>query len=204
MRTRRFPLLAFAALLVPLGLAPGCRVSLPREPVPYEDNAELIVAIAEMPYVNADAACRAVYILVTGDVFPGEYDELLDAMRQRDLPVADIAPHEAPNRQEIAKLLAEVADVPAGVNYALTGLGRYALRDLQYHRVVRTPNDYGPVSGGEFLGMLARTEELIAARRKTGEKVELGQEPKPVPAAPAPAAQPAASVQPAAPPDEPS
>lgn len=162
-----------------LGLAllmAGCRASMPNDQVPGDTNAELIEHIAEMPYVTADAAYRAIYILVNDDVFQGDYAELKTVLRQRGLPIADLAPHECPTRQEIAKILVEVCGVMPGLNYRLTGFGRYALRDLQYARIVRTRNDYGPLSGGEFLGMLGRAEDYMLEQKGLGKPVDLGSE----------------------------
>jgi hypothetical protein len=158
-----------------MGLA-GCRVTLPHEEIPGSTNAELIEHIAEMPYVSADAAYRALHILRTNEVFEGDFDSLKAAMSDQDVS-GDLQANECPDRQELCRAIVRACDISPGLNYRLTGLGRYALRDLQYQRIVRTQNDYGPISGGEFLGILARAEEYMRERHPDVPGADLGTEP---------------------------
>ena len=154
----------------------GCRVTLPHQEIPGGTNAELIEYIAEMPYVSADAAYRALHILRTNEVFEGDFDSLKAAMSDQGGVVAGIQPNECPDRQELCRAIVRACGISPGLNYRLTGLGRYALRDLQYQRIVRTQNDYGPFSGGEFLGILARAEEYMREHADVA-GVDLGSEP---------------------------
>ncbi len=160
---------------VTLLAASGCRVSLPNNDLPLDSNAELIEHIAYMPYVTADAAWRSLYILKFKQVHQGSFEEVATELAAAGFDLPDLAAGECPDRTEVAAVFHRICDVPAGLNYTLTGLGRYALRDLQYARIVRTPRDYGPLTGGEFLGLLARAEEAL---QHTGETIELGEEPR--------------------------
>jgi len=169
-------------LLLTASLLAGCQATLPRDVQPQdapEGNAELVQYIADLPYVTADAAYRAVYVLVAGEAFEGDYDDLKQDMRRRGLLVADVSPRRLLDRGTIATLIARACDIRTGLNWRLTGLGRYAWRELQYQGIGRTSaGEFGYVSGGEFLGMLSRAEDYM---RRTGRlpatRVELGPPP---------------------------
>lgn len=152
----------------------GCRVSLPNNDLPLESNAELIEHIAYMPYVTADAAWRSLYILKYKQVHQGSFEEVAAELSAAGIDLPEITASECPDRTEVAGVFHKICGVQPGLNYTLTGLGRYALRDLQYARIVRTQRDYGPLTGGEFLGLLARAEEELGGT----DKVKLGEEPR--------------------------
>ncbi len=175
-----------ALLLVGMLSAPlltGCRAAGPRattQPVvPTDTNAELVEYISDQPYVTAEAAYRAVYILANGEIFHGDFDTLAAEMK-----VGRLVGHgwgygadSFIDRAAVGHLVARACGIP-GLNWQLTGLGRYAWRELIYRRVAHPSGEYGLISGGEFLGVLARAEEYLhKAGRAPGETAELGGEP---------------------------
>lgn len=139
----------------------GCRVALPATEVPRESNAELVEYIADLPYVTAEAVYRSLHILSFGNVFEGDYEALRAALSDGGLPVRDVEANVCLNRAQVGLLVASACEIKTGVNYQLTGLGRYAWRELQHLRIARTSGEYGYLSGGEFLGLLARAEEHL-------------------------------------------
>jgi hypothetical protein len=177
----------FAALRAPLLLAPllaGCRAALPRAAdqtvVPTDTNAELVEYISDQPYVTAEAAYRAVYILANGEIFQGDFDTLAADMRADGL-VGHGWGYGADSfidRAATGRLVARACDIRTGLNWQLTGLGRYAWRELIYRRIAHPSGEYSLISGGEFLGVLARAEEYLhKIGRAPGEQAELGGEP---------------------------
>jgi len=169
-------------LLAPLLI--GCQTAGPRaasQPaVPADTNAELVEYISDMPYVTAETACRAAYILAKREVFSGGYGDLIDAMQGEGLASKtwNFDADQFVNRAAVAALIARACDIRIGLNWRLTGLGRYAHRELIYLGIAHSSGEYGYISGGEFLGTLARAEEYVGNRGQgsTG-TIELGDEP---------------------------
>jgi ATP phosphoribosyltransferase regulatory subunit HisZ len=134
--------------------------------LPRESSAELVAHIADQPFVSAEAAYRAAYALATGASHAGSYDEVV-----AENVAADVAPGhwshepgEALTRAEVAVLLCNAAGIRTGVNWNLTRLGRYAWRELMYHRIVAPGSEYNFMSGGEFVGALSRAGDYAARR----------------------------------------
>lgn len=159
----------------------GCQTTLPRDssrpPLPTDNNAELVEYISDMPYVTAEAACRAAYILAKGQVFTEDYAALVEALKSEKLITGpwNRQADEFVIRAEVAMLIARAADVRSGLNWRLTGLGRYAHRELIYLGIAHYSGEFGYISGGEFLGTLARAEDYMHnAGRSVGQRAELG------------------------------
>ncbi|MBU0617744.1 MAG: hypothetical protein KKI02_08505 [Planctomycetes bacterium] len=165
-------------------LLSGCRAARPHATtqlaVPAETNAELVEYISDLPYVTAESAYRAVYILSKGEIFAGDYDALTAAMESEGL-IGRGWNHDADtfiDRAAVGHLVARACGIRAGLNWRLTGLGRYAYRELIYRGIAHPSGEYGLISGGEFLGLMARAEEYLhKVGRAPGEAAELGDEP---------------------------
>ncbi len=166
---RRATLLLGAALLLT-----GCQATLPRESIdramPVNSSAELTEYIGNLPYLTAEAAYRAVYALHTGEVFDGGFEPLSDALSDRKLIDRSwgYGPDSLVHRSSVGYMICRACDLKLGVNWLLTGMGRYAWRELQYRGIARNAaGELGFLSGGEFLGILARAEPLLAQRAQT-------------------------------------
>jgi hypothetical protein len=182
---------SFAGLWTPLlvgillmPLLTGCRAAMPRtttQPaVPTDTNAELVEYISDLPYVTAEAAYRAVYILANNEIFDGDFDTLAGEMKAGGLVGHGwgYGADSFVDRAAIGYLVARACGIRAGLNWQLTGLGRYAWRELIYRRIAHPSGESGLISGGEFLGLLARAEEYVhSVGRAPGERAELGSEP---------------------------
>lgn len=176
---------ATLTVMIIVGLC-GCQAAGPRlssttQPaVPTEGNGALAEYIADQPFVTAEPAYRAVYILRNGTVFEGDYPALADQM-QADGLIGNGWDHSADgllNRSAVGYLLCKACDVHSGLNWQLTGLGRYAWRELNYLGIASPLGEYGYVPGGQFIGMLARCEDYMHRTQRDGvERVELGAEP---------------------------
>ena len=164
-------------------LLSGCQASsknmtASRPPVPTDDNAALTEYIANEAYVTVEPAYRAAHILWKGDVFDGDFAALTQTLEEGRVinPHWDYAPDALIDRASVGYLLCRACDVRSGLNWQLTGLGRYAWRELGYAGVADTVSEYGYVPGGQFVGMLARAEERY--QRGTADRVKLGEPPK--------------------------
>ncbi len=175
------------AWLVGISLAPllaGCQAAGPhaatQPAVPTETNAELVEYISDLPYVTAESAYRAVHILSKGEVFQGDFGTLAAEMNTSGL-IGNGWGHDADtfvDRAAVGHLVARACDIRTGLNWRLTGLGRYAHRELIYRGIAHPSGEYGLISGGEFLGVLARAEEYLhKIGRAPGEAAVLGTEP---------------------------
>jgi len=162
----------------------GCQALEPRaasQPaVPQAGNAELIACIADQPLVTAEAAYRATYLLSKGEAFSGDFAALTEALRAEALVGKSwqYTSDQFVDRAAIGFMVCRACNIRSGVNWNLTGLGRYAWRELQYHRIADEGSEYGLMSGGEFVGLLSRAEDYLRRTAKGGEGVELGAPPK--------------------------
>ena len=176
------PTLLTGMLLAPLLM--GCQAAGPHAAnpvaVPSETNAELVEYISDQPYVSAEAAYRAVFILAKGEIFHGDYEALATEMRGNGLigQTWSYASDTFVDRAAIGFLVPRACHIRSGLNWQVTGLGRYAYRELIFRRIAHPSGELGLISGGEFLGVLARAEEYL---RKAGESpeptAELGEPP---------------------------
>jgi hypothetical protein len=175
--------LAAAALLLAMIGLPGCASmrAASQPAVPAESNAELVDYISDQPFVTADAGYRAVYVLWKGQPFSGDYSGL-----QSELVNGAIAagawnhdPADYLDRGAVGYLVCRACDIRSGLNWMLTGLGRYAWKELQYRRIAQSGGETGLISGGEFLGVLIRAEEYTRTRESSsmGPRPELGRDP---------------------------
>jgi hypothetical protein len=175
---------ALVALLSGALSLAGCRAAQPhattQPAVPTETNAELVEYISDLPYVTAESAYRAVHILAKGEIFQGDYADLAATMAAEGLigPGWNHAGNTFVDRAAVGHLVARACQIRRGLNWRLTGLGRYAYRELIYLGIAHPSGEYGLISGGEFLGLLARAEEYLhKVGRAPGAAAELGSEP---------------------------
>jgi hypothetical protein len=180
----RSVLLAGPLLIV--AFTAGCRVTLmrsgPQPAVPTDQNAELMEFIGDQPYVTAEAAYRAVYILWKGAdaMFRGSYEELQSELEQARIidPLWKLPPDAPVDRASVGYMIARVCNIRTGLNWQLLGLGRYAYREVAYRGIAEPAGDLGLVSGGEFLGILLRAEQYMQTTGKgLGPRPEIGPEP---------------------------
>ncbi len=157
----------------------GCQTPSPHattQPAPPAGNAELVLYISDQPWVTAEPAYRAVYVLAKGEPFNGGFDELTASLSQEKL-IGNwgYSPDRRLDRASVGFIVCRACKIRTGVNWNLTGLGRYAWRELIYHNIAVGGSEFGLVSGGEFVGILARAEEYQARTGKPESRsVELG------------------------------
>lgn len=161
---------------VPADSQPTSQAALP------ESNAELVEYIGGQPYVTAEPACRTIYALWKGETFTGSYDELVVALKDgRIVPASWDHPADAHiDRAAAGYMICRACEIKSGVNWWLTGLGRYAWRELTYKGIARGGSEWKRVSGGEFLGLLVRADAYLVQRhRGNATSIELGTSPSP-------------------------
>lgn len=173
----------FAVVLLPFVLT-GCQAARPhaasQPTMPTDTNAELVEYISDQPFVAAEPGYRAVYILSKGEIYEGGFDELSAEMAEAKLVNGawNYDPSTYLDRSDVGYMVARACEIRSGLNWNLTGLGRYAYRELAYRRIAHPAGEMSLISGGEFLGLLARAEEYLhKAGRGPGEAAELGGEP---------------------------
>ncbi len=175
----RFVLGVLTLLVVTLG---GCQTggshATSQPTVPRGSSAELVMYISDQAFVTAEPGYRAVYTLAYGKVDPGEFDQLVWFMRNTGL-ISGSWRHDADtrlNRAAVGFMICRACDIRSGVGWNLTGLGRYAWRELQYKGIARGGGESGLVSGGEFVGILSRADAYMRRTGRTDEPaVELEQ-----------------------------
>lgn len=167
-----------------LTLLPACRTTLPngaatQAALPTGSNAELMVYLSEQPYVTAEPAYRAVYILHSGQPSESGFRELTASLESEGLVAGwwDHTPDTLVDRGTVGYMIARACKIDTGLNWWLTGLGRYAWRELIFRGIAHPSGELSYISGGEFLGVLARAEEHMRDRRKLEGAPELGPAP---------------------------
>jgi hypothetical protein len=184
-RLRRRPDLGRVGLLVGLGLltvaTTGCHATgmhaTSQPAVPAAGNAELVQYVSNQPYLTAEPAYRAVYALAHGQAFAGGFDELTAALVAENVIGKDweYASNRVLNRAAVGFMICRAAGIHTGINWNLTGLGRYAWRELTYHRIAEGGGELAPITGGEFVGVLARADDYMQRHgRHEDRNVELG------------------------------
>lgn len=167
------------ALLV--AVVTGCRAPgyhpTTQPTVAPESNAELIEQIGNLPYLTAEPGYRAVYILWRGEPFAGDFDALAAELKAGGI-ASQAWRHRSDtflDRAAVGYLVARACGIRTGLNWQLTGLGRYAYRELVYRGIAHPRSEWSLISGGEFLGILSRAEEYLQqVGRAPVRKAELG------------------------------
>lgn len=164
---------------ISLALLGGCQATQPHTgPAPTipNNNAELVLYISNQPYLTAEPAYRAVYALAHGETFNGKFDELAASLQNDKLIGAwNLPPQKHLRRMHVGYMICRAVNIRTGVNWNLTGLGRYAWRELIYHEIAAGGSELGLISGGEFVGILSRAEEYLARTQPAdASTVELG------------------------------
>ncbi len=174
------PVTCCAALLLLLPSCHTARRAPGQPPVPAQSGAELVQYIADQPYLTAEPACRAIHILAKGEPFVGEFDTLREKLRAEGLIGRhwQLQPDQLVTRGQAGFMICRACDIRGGLNWSLTGLERYAWRELQHRRIAGEGSESGFVSGGEFVGLLARVEEHLRKQSlHTSPPVEIGDRP---------------------------
>ncbi|MCK4341905.1 MAG: hypothetical protein KAY37_09310 [Phycisphaerae bacterium] len=162
--------------------ATGCQTTLShattQPAVPRDSNAELVLYISDQSFITAEPAYRAVYLLAKGAPFTGEFDELTETLRAERLIGRWVYPSDRIlDRAAVGFMICRACRIRTGLNWNLTGLGRYAWRELIYHKIAAGGSELNYMSGGEFVGLLARAEDYLARTGKhDAQPVELGSE----------------------------
>lgn len=175
-------LIGVVVLACPLlsGCQLGGRYATSQPAVPTEGSAELVRYISDASFVTAEPAYRAAYALANGDAYEGSFEELTEKLAADGLIGKDwnFAANRYLDRGSIAFMICRACKIRSGVNWTLTGLGRYAWRELQYKGIAGDGSEFGMMSGGEFVGLLLRAEDYMRQTRKQDvQPVELGKRP---------------------------
>jgi hypothetical protein len=150
----------------------GCQTphAAPSAPVPTQGSAELVLYIGDQPFVTAEPAYRAIYALAEGESFAGDFAALNEKMRAMNLIGKDWgdAADRCLDRGTVAFMVCRACKIQSGVNWVLTGLGRYAWRELQFKGIAGEGSEYALMSGGEFVGLLSRAEDYLQRVSRSG------------------------------------
>lgn len=175
-------MIRFGMFALVLTVGSGCRMTISADrlpgPVPTE-NAELMDYIAELSYVTAEPGYRAAHILWKGESFTGDYATLAATLEQADI-IDDWndGPNDALIKAKIGYMICRALDIQRGLNWSATGWGRYAWRDLTYLGIGTSEGELGYLSGGEFLGILARATDYVDRRYASqSQRIDLGPRP---------------------------
>lgn len=150
-------------------------------PVPNNANAELMEYIGDQPFLTAEAGYRAAYVFWKGQPFDGDFAGVRGALVDGGIAAGSWShdPADCLDRATAGYLICRACGINSGINWPLTGLGRYAWKELQYRQIAQPSGEMGLIGGGEFLGVLAKAEDY--ARRSgaadLGPKAELGAQP---------------------------
>lgn len=76
-------------------------------------------------------------------------------------------PHnEAVSRGTVAKIITHMLNLKGGLTIQLTGISpRYALKELEYYKIMPPSTQHQGLSGVEFIGIITRAEEFQEERK---------------------------------------
>lgn len=166
-RARTIALIGVAVVIVSGCAGPNGSV-VTTQPAPPEGNAALLHFIADQPYVSAEAGYRAVYILWKREEFVGSFDEITTTLRDGKI-IASGWNHEPGarlTRGDIGFMVCRACDIRTGINWAVSGLGRYAWRELQFKGIAGGGGELTYIRGGELVSVLAKAGDYM--ERKAG------------------------------------
>ncbi len=172
-------LLAAGLMFLSNGCAPPRATGMAA--VPNNANAELMDYIGDQPFVTAEAGYRAAYVFWKGQPYDGDF-----AGVRGELVGGGIAsgtwshdPADYIDRATAGYLICKACGINSGINWPLTGLGRYAWKELQYRQIAQPSGEMGLIGGGEFLGLLTKAEDYArkSGTAEMGQKAELGAQP---------------------------
>lgn len=133
-----------------------------------ENSADLMEYVGNQPYVTAEAGYRAVYALWKFESHAGSFEQLRDTLREGRIISRgwNHAPDDLLTRADVGYMVCRATNIRTGLNWQLTGLGRYAWRELIYREIAAASSEANLISGGEFLGVITRADEYSARRGK--------------------------------------
>lgn len=176
MNRTRYAALICTTLAVALA---GCAASMRASPIPTipAGNAELIENITDTPHVTAEQGYRAIYTLWKGALFEGDFGALTSSLESGRIvdPNWRLDSAALLDRATVGYMVCRTCDIH-GLNWDVSGMGRYAWRELQYRRIGLAGGELGIVSGGEFVGILTRAEDYLHTRGDA-DRVSIGAEP---------------------------
>jgi len=151
-----------------LYVVPGAETALPKD----DGSAAYLDRISSGETVSENDAFRGVLMLL-------EVDDAKDTFRGRTEKLAakgivdswwDFQADKPITRGKVAYMMYQACKVSGGVILTLTGPSqRYCLRELQYQGFVTKGSVFSPVTGGEYVGVLARAD----AYRRLGRVPEI-------------------------------
>jgi hypothetical protein len=136
-----------------------------------EGSPGFLDRVSSRPEVSQNDAARGMLMLV-GEAEP----EATFARRVENLRRLDLAPGrwrwdaEAPiDRARLAYMVYQACEVRGGLMLTITGPNRrYCLKELQYQGIIGEGSGFTPVSGMEFVAIIARADAYLS----TGEVPE--------------------------------
>ena len=164
-------------------LAHGCAPprAMGMAPVPNNANAALMDYIGDQPFVTAEAGYRAAYVFWKGQPYDGDFAGVRGALVDGGIASGgwNHDPADCLDRATAGYLICKACGINSGINWPLTGLGRYAWKELQYRQIAQPSGEMGLIGGGEFLGVLIKAEDYARRSGTTdmGQKAELGAQP---------------------------
>ncbi len=174
--TRRLSLLLIASL----PWFAGCRATTPalasRPAPPPRENALLVAHIGDEPFLTAESGYRAVYALWRdGAAFDGDFAALAGELESNQIidPRWEYSPEQFLDRASVGYMFCRAMGIE-GLNWSISGMGRYAWRELIYRRIARPSGELGLLTGGEFLALLSRAEEYLRETTPSSTSLELG------------------------------
>lgn len=177
MPTRAIAISCFVLASLSLGCASTGRSAEPLSEDALTSSGGLIEYIGNQPFVTAETGYRAAYAMAKGEMYSGDFESLQSTLVQQGIAreAWELSSGDPLRRAHVGYLICRAADIKTGLNWQLTGLERYAYRELAYLGIAKGAGEYGLMPGGEFQGILTATEEYLSQGQT--DRVRLGPRP---------------------------
>ena len=166
---RRSLLLGLAMGAIVIAGCAGGRIAGGPQALPAgEESPAFLDRAAAQPTVSENDAFRGILMLMRDNDDAGTFADRVRILQQNKIVDAswDFITDRPITKGKLAYMLCQVLKMPGGVLLTLTGPSqRYCLRELQYQHVMSAGFFTAPVTGMEFVGVLARAD----AWKRTGE-----------------------------------
>lgn len=146
------------------------------KPVPEEkitkgaetlDDVDFLQWLSRQPLVRSEDAYRAVLLLKNGQSTPGDFAALQAQAEQEGLTnwQFKMEPGHAVDNGQVAFMLCKAIKQVGGINWCLTGLVRYAYREMVYQEVmVKDRAEYQHITGGEMVDAIGKADAIMQRR----------------------------------------
>lgn len=152
----------------------GCKAAMVEEPLTeqfggndFDSQGEFWLRLGDQPVVSNDDAFHALLLYTDGEDPAINYEQRVDTLKERGMLPNDFnAPaNQSVRRGDMAVATCKLLNIKGGLTMRLIGPNfRYSTRELEYMGIYPTSSPFQTFTGGQFVGLLGRIEDIQRVR----------------------------------------